>query len=275
MHLKKNKTYTLDFFNGISFPQGNLNDFLKNGFNSGVLLHKNISKRISVGLSANHSRFNHRRDFGSFSTWQQHELSSTSFDIGPEYKFKLGKFALEFYGRSGLSIVNSPQTTAFYPETEISITSLEAYKSTSLTTRFGANMTAHVYRELNFYFSSEYITSLNSDLNFQTRDVSKAIRGDGSLDLDVANRVPYRTENLSLSMLNVNIGLRISLGRRKHIRRHQNLYLNDDVSASLFNFKGLSKNKIPFNLQINSQNGRIRKLNFIDEFDYKVELNTP
>jgi len=232
MSLENPKAYTLGFFNGLSFPQGDLNDFLKDGFNSGILLHKNFSKKISIGLSANHSRYNHRQALGLEQNSHRHELSTTSFDIGPQYNLKLGRFAIEFYGRSGLSIVNSPQTSMMYPETDITITTLEAYKSTALTTRLGANMTANIFQGLNFYFSSEYLTSLNKDMNYQIRDISQAIREDGTIDTYAANQLPYKNESLSLSMLNVNIGVRIFIGGQTNKRKNKSLYQDDDRFAS-------------------------------------------
>ncbi len=224
MSLENTKTYSLDFFNGLSFPQGDLNNFLRNGFNSGILFHRNFSKKLSLGLSANHSRFSHRQNFGPIQGSNRQELSTTSFDIGPQYNMKLGRFSLEFYGRSGLSIVNSPESSMLYPETDITITTLEAYKSTALTTRLGASMTAHIFEGLDFYFSSEYLTSLNSDMNYQTRDLSGAIRDDGTLNSDLANELPYSNERLSLSMLNVNIGVRISIGGIGNKRKPNTLY---------------------------------------------------
>lgn len=221
MSLENTRTYTLDIFNGLSFPQGELNHFLKDGFNSGILIHKRFGKKLSIGLSANHSRFNHKQSFGPVQSSKRHELSTTSFDIGPQYNLNIGRFTLEFYGRSGLSIVNSPQSFMMYPETDIMITSLEAYKSTALTTRLGANMTANISQGLNLYFSSEYLTSLNSDMNYQTRDLAEAFRTDGTLDPDAANKLPYRNESLSLSMLNVNFGIRISIGGNGHKRKNK------------------------------------------------------
>ncbi|MCZ4695759.1 hypothetical protein DWB61_13610 [Ancylomarina euxinus] len=229
MSLQNPRAYTLDFFNGMSFPQGDLNNFLKDGFNSGILLHKKFSKKISIGLSANYSQFNHREALGLEQNSKRHELNTTSFEIGPQYNLKFGRFALEFYGRSGLSIVNSPQTSMMYPETDITITTLEAYNSTALMTRLGANMTANIFQGLNFYFSSEYLTSLNKDMNYQVRDISEAIREDGTLDSDAANQLPYRNERLSLSMLNVNIGVRIFIGGNTNKRKHKSLYQDNDL----------------------------------------------
>ncbi len=224
MSIKKPPVYTLDIFNGLSFPQGDLNDFLKDGFNSGVLIHKRFGKKLSIGLSANHSRFNHKLSLGPVQASSRQELSTTSFDIGPQYKMTFGRFAIEFYGRSGLSIVNSPQLSKLYSETDVVITNLEAYKSTALTTRLGANMTANISEGLDLYFSSEYLTSLNSDMNYQTRDLSEAMREDGSFDADLANQLPYSNETLSLSMLNVNIGIRISIGSVWNKRKSKPLY---------------------------------------------------
>jgi len=212
MKLNTQKAYSLDFFNGLSFPQGELNDFVKDGFNSGILIHKNFYKKLSIGFSANHSRFNHRQSFGSMQGSSHKEMRATSFDIGPQYSLTLGKIAVEFYGRSGLSIVNSPELLVMYPQTDITITNLNEYKSTALMTRLGANMTAQICQGLNLYFSSEYSTSLNSNLDYQTRDLSKAFRADGSFDPDLASGLPYKNESLSLSMLNVNFGVRIVLG---------------------------------------------------------------
>lgn len=245
MSLENTKTYSVDFFNGVSFPQGDLNNFLRNGFNSGILFHRNFSKKLSLGLSANHSRFNHRQKFGPIQGSNRQELSTTSFDIGPQYNMKLGRFSLEFYGRSGLSIVNSPESTMLYPETDISITTLEAYKSTALTTRLGANMTAHIFEGLDFYFSSEYLTSLNSDMNYQTRDLSGAIRDDGTLNSDLANELPYSNERLSLSMLNVNIGVRISIGGIGNKRKPNPLYKANRNSDINLMYEGLRFNYNP------------------------------
>ena len=230
MVLENTKTYMLDFSNGLSFPQGDLNHFLKNGFNTGILFHRNFSKKLSLGLSANHSRFSYRQSFGSIQGSESQELNTTSFDVGPQYNMNLGRFSIEFYGRSGLSLVNSPQSSRMYQETDISITTLEAYNSTALTVRLGANMTANIFEGLDFYFSSEYLTSLNSDMNYQTRDLSEAIRDDGTLNSNLANDLPYSNESLSLSMLNVNIGFRISIGANSNKRKSNPIYKSNGNS---------------------------------------------
>lgn len=240
MSLENTKIYTLDFFNGLSFPQGDLNNFVKNGFNSGVLVHRNFSKKLSLGFSANYSRFNYRRNFGTVEGSGRQELSTTSFDVGPQYNIKLGRFTIEFYGRSGLSIVNSPQSSMMFQDTDITITTLEAYKSTALTARLGANMTAYICEGLDFYFSSEYLTSLNSDMNYQTRDLSDAMRDDGTLNSNLANELPYSNESLSLSMLNVNIGVRISIGGHSSKRRSNSIYKANEYSARNSIYEGLS-----------------------------------
>ena len=137
-------------------------------------------------------------------------------------------------------------TSMLYPETDITITTLEAYKSTALTTRLGASMTAHIFEGIDFYFSSEYLTSLNSDMNYQTRDLSGAIRDDGTLNSDLANELPYSNERLSLSMLNVNIGVRISIGgignKRKPnplYKANRNSYINPMYEGLRFNYNPL------------------------------------
>jgi hypothetical protein len=116
-----------------------------------------------------------------------------------------------------------------YPETDITITTLEAYKSTALTIRLGANVTANICEGLNLYLSSEYITNLNSDLNYQTRDLSTAFREDGSIDSDVANKLPYTNESLSLSMLNVNFGVRIFIGGSGSKRKSNSIFRNNSM----------------------------------------------
>ncbi|MRT92972.1 hypothetical protein [Ancylomarina sp. 16SWW S1-10-2] len=224
MSLENSRTYTLDFLNGLSFPQGDLNHFLKNGFNSGILFHKNFSKKLSLGFSANHSRFDYRQNFGPIQGSGSQELNTTSFDVGPQYNMRFGRFSVEFYGRSGLSLVNSPQSSRMFEETDITITTLEAYKSTALTVRLGANMTANIFEGLDFYFSSEYMTTLNSEMNYQTRDLSEAVREDGTLNSVLANELPYTNESLSLSMLNVNIGVRISIGANSNRHRSNSIY---------------------------------------------------
>lgn len=268
MSLEKPRVYTLDFFNGMSFPQGDLNNFLKDGFNSGILIHKNFSKKISLGLSANYSKFDHRQALGLEQKSKRHELSTTSFEIGPQYNLKFGRFTLEFYGRSGLSIVNSPQTSMMYPETNITITTLEAYKSTALTTRLGANMTTNIFQGINFYFSSEYLTSLNKDMNYQIRDVSEAIREDGMLDSEAANLIPYRNEKLSLSMLNVNIGVRIFIGGNTNKRKHKPLYLDDGRSFSNNNVGTRTNNSSTVSSDTDGDAGRLYSIAYsLDQYD--------
>ncbi|MFT5750363.1 MAG: hypothetical protein ACI93S_001644 [Ancylomarina sp.] len=263
MSLEKPKVYTIDFFNGVSFPQGDLNDFLRNGFNSGILFHKNFSNKLSLGLSVNHSRFNYKQSFVSIQGSSRQELSTTSFDIGPQYDMKLGRFSIEFYGRSGLSIVNSPQSSMMYPETDITITTLETYKSTALTARLGANMTAHIFDGLDFYFSSEYLTSINSEMNYQTRNLSEAIREDGTLDSDLANELPYSNESFSLSMLNVNIGVRISIGSNSNKRKSNSLYKASGNSARnpISEGLGFQYNPDKINVETRGQNSNLNRSN--------------
>jgi len=60
-------------------------------------------------------------------------------------------------------------------------------------------------------------------MSYITRDLTEAFRQDGSIDADAANELPYKSEKLSLSMLNVNLGVRISIGGNSSKRKSNDL----------------------------------------------------
>jgi hypothetical protein len=202
---------TLDLINGLSMPRGNFGDIARDGFNSGFVLNKKYCRNLSLGLGANYSAFNFRQGFGQVqSGGDQYRL--TSLDIGPQYTFNWGRFSMKLFGRSGLTFINTPSILAYYPNSEVITTNFDKRNTTALITRLGTDLSAKLCNGLKIFVSTEYVRTLNSDFDYQTRDVSKAIRADGTIDPDQANEISFNNESFTFSGLNINFGVNINIG---------------------------------------------------------------
>jgi len=202
---------SLDVVNGISMPSGAFQDFARDGFNSGIQISKSFCKRLSLGVGAQHSSFGMRQDFGPISN-SSDRWTNTTIDIGPQFSFTSGKFAIKLYGRSGFSFINTPEIDLYYPNTDIITMQVQGRSTQALNTRLGGKLNAEICDGLQFFLSSEYVTTINSDLNYTTRNVSGGISTDGTIDPDRLNEIPVENKSLSFSSVNVNFGISIDLG---------------------------------------------------------------
>ncbi len=201
----------LEISNGISMPKAGFEDFVKDGFNSELSLSKQFCKKISLGFGAKHSSFRVRQEFGPVQG-SRNQYTSTTFDVGPQFSLGNSKFAIQVYGRTGLSVTSTPEIKSLQANTDITTEKLKQQSVKALSARIGAKIKTEVCTGLQLYVSSEYVTTLNSDINFYSKDLSKAIGADGRLDPDLASEIPFTTKNLKFSSLNVNFGVNIGIG---------------------------------------------------------------
>ncbi|ANW95607.1 hypothetical protein AXE80_04645 [Wenyingzhuangia fucanilytica] len=205
----KKATYSLEFINGMSLPMGDFKNFADNGFNSALMINKQFCDKLSIGLNTNYNSLPIKSRYGvSNKKW-----NSTSINIGPQYNIGGKKFSAGLYGRLGLSFVNIPEINDFYPNTDAVTTNFEKTNTTNLNARVGINIGIKICNGLSFYLASEYSTNLNGDINYGTRDLSKAETPTGDIDPDLASTIPFKNQSFSFSSLNVNFGMRINLNK--------------------------------------------------------------
>jgi hypothetical protein len=202
---------SLNFVNGISIPNGGFEDFAKDGFNTELSLTKRFCDKLSIGFGAKHSSFNVRQDFGPVQG-SRNQYTSTTFDMGPQFSLGSDKFAIELYGRTGLSVSSTPEIRMLQANTDIVTGKMDQQSMKALSARLGAKIKTELCTGLQLFVSSEYVTTLNSDINFYSKDLSKAIDAEGRIDPDLAGEIPFSTKSLNFSSLNVNFGVSIALG---------------------------------------------------------------
>ena len=201
----------IEIINGISLPNGGFEDFVEDGFNSELSLSKQFCEKISLGFGAKHSSFNVKQEFGPVQG-SRNQYTSTTFDVGPQLNIGNSKFAIQVYGRTGLSVTSTPEIKSLQANTDITTEKLNQQSVKALSARVGAKIKTEVCTGLQLFVSSEYVTTLNSDINFYSKDLSKAIGADGRIDPDLASEIPFTAKSLNFSSLNMNFGVSISIG---------------------------------------------------------------
>ena len=206
------KNLSLEIVNGISIVNSDFSDLVKDGFNNEISISKNFCDKLSLGMGVKHSSFNVKQEFGQTSG-SRNQFRSIGFDLGPQFSFGSDRFSLRLYGRTGLAINSTPELISRYPNTDIVTNNLRQQSLNALTARLGAKLNTELCKGIQLFVSSEYLTSLNGDISFQSKDISKAIRADGSIDPDLASEIPTTSTSFNFTSINVNFGVSIAIGK--------------------------------------------------------------
>ncbi len=204
--------YTVDFLNGIATPIGEFNNFSEPGFKSGIGISKQFCNKLSLGINTDYTAFSVKNSLGTFNE----KWNYTSLSVGPQYKINFKNTFAQLYGRFGMSFINTPSNTEYYPQTNLITTQFQAYESNALYTRFGLNLGVEICEGLSFMISADYSTHLYSNINYQSRNLSSAIDAKGQLDPDLASAIAFENRNFSLTSFNINFGMRIALNKRQN-----------------------------------------------------------
>jgi hypothetical protein len=199
--------FTVDFVNGISLPMGDLEANSEPGFMNGFVVNKNLCSNISIGLNTNYTALTIKNKFG----YSNEKWSSFSMSIGPQYHLAINKVFVEFYGKFGFTLINIPEATEYYPETDLIVSDINESNTSGLNTRFGINIGTQICKGMLLFASTEYNTNFNGDINYQTRDLSPAMDKAGEIDRDLASEIPLEHSAFSFSTMNINFGIRINL----------------------------------------------------------------
>ena len=223
----KSTAFTLGFVNGISSPMGDFQKFSESGFMSDFVVNKAFCNKISIGLNTNFTALPIENKFGiSNEKW-----SSFSISIGPQYHIDINKVFVEFYGQLGLSFINIPEVTDFYPQTNLIATDIKESNSSGLNTRFGINFGTEICKGFLLFVSTEYNTNINGEINYQTRDFSRAIDESGEIDPDLASDIPFENRDFSFSTININFGIRLDLGSKNQKAQDHNASRSNTTSS--------------------------------------------
>jgi len=206
------KNLSLEIVNGISIVNSDFSDFVKDGFNNEISISKSYCKKLSLGMGVKHSSFNVKQEFGQTSG-SRNQFRSIGFDLGPQFSFGSDRFSIKLYGRTGLAINSTPELISRYPNSDIVTSNLKQQSLNALTARLGAKLNTELCKGIQLFVSSEYLTSLNGDIYYQSKDISKAIRADGSIDPDLASEIPTTSTSFNFSSINVNFGVSIAIGK--------------------------------------------------------------
>nr|WP_320119979.1 hypothetical protein [uncultured Marinifilum sp.] len=280
---QNNKNLSIEIINGISLPNSDFSNLVQNGFNNEISINKSFCDKLSLGMGVKHSSFNVKQEFGP-TQGTRNQIRSIGFDIGPQASFNMGKFSIKLYGRSGISVNSTPEVYQYYANSDIITYKLKQQSLNALMARVGAKINTELCRGIQLFVSSEYQSSLNGNLNFYTKDISKAINAEGSIDPDLANEIPNRANSLKFSSINVNFGVSFVIGKMgNHPNRkssnplHQentnngSNVLYEGVNISNDNWNGSSDNKAYQATDYNSS--RSNKQGIIANEDINMQNN--
>ena len=242
----------IDLTNGLSTPTGDFQNFANNGFSTGITINKNFCNNLSLGLQIGYSAFPVDENFGQMnSNW-----NNTAVIISPQYQIDLGGVGIYVYGGSGISFVNTPEIIDSYPNTDIISTRINTSNSSILTGKLGANFIANVCEGMQLFINTEYLTSINSNIGYQVRDLSAAINDEGNIDPDLANNIAFENKTLKLSSVNISFGVRIALNNKSNTNRtdkHCNCSKTKNVNPLYQNQNSQSQNPLYKSMNNNAQ----------------------
>ena len=228
---QNNKTsmssFTLDIKGGVNLPANDFNNYADNGFHAGVTLNKAVYKNLGLGVSANYNHFGLKDNFESTdNSWM-----SASLAIGPQYTLPLNMFFIQFYGHIGMSLFKTPRITKNannipdyfdkYEEGFFNTFKMESENTTGFHTDIGLKIGAKLSKRLGIFVGSTYTTSLNSPIEYNSRDISKAFHPSGEIDISMIRETLFKEKSLAFSSYNVNAGITINLGKTSVTRATQ------------------------------------------------------
>lgn len=225
----QSSSFTLDFVNGIGEPMGDFKNFAASGYNSGFVVHKKFCKNLAIGLNTSYAALPLKNNTAA----SNEKWSSFSMSIGPQYQIDIHKVFVQFYGQLGLSFINVPEVTEYYPKTDLITTDIKESNSSGLNTRVGINLGTEICKGLHLFVATEYSTNVNGDINAQTRDFSSAEDRSGQIDPDLASEIAFKKNVFSFSTLNINFGIRLDLNNATQKAQDHNASRSNTTSAVL------------------------------------------
>ncbi|PXX98798.1 hypothetical protein DF185_15590 [Marinifilum breve] len=208
----QNQNLSIEIVNGISLVNGDFKDLVEDGFNNELSISKSFCPKLSLAMGVKHSSFNVKEEFGQ-TQGTRRQFRSLGFDLGPQFSFGSDKLSVILYGRTGLSVNSTPEIAQKHPNTDITTSGMKQQSIKALSARIGAKVNTELCKRIQLFVSSEYATSLNGDVNFYTKDISKAIGADGRIDPDLASEIPTTSSSFNFNSLNVNFGVSIAMGK--------------------------------------------------------------
>jgi hypothetical protein len=210
-HAQK-QNVSIELVNGISIPNSDFKDFFEDGFNNELSISKHFCDKLSIGMGVKHSSFNVRQEFGQ-TQGSRKQYRSLGFDVGPQFRLGTDKLSAKLYGRTGIMVNSTPELHQLHPNSDITTGQLKQQSLTALSARFGAKINTELCKGLELFISGEYLTALQGDLTYQSKDISKAIGADGRIDQDLASEIPTTNTKFKFSSMNVNFGISILMGK--------------------------------------------------------------
>lgn len=219
--------FTFDIKGGVTLPANDFKDYARNGFQAGVMLNKAVYKNLGLGVSANYNHFDLKDNFES----PDNAWSSVSLAVGPQYTLPLNMFFIQLYGHIGMSLFKAPGITKDadnipdyfdkYDEGFFNTFKMESESTTGFHTDIGVKVGAQLSKRLSVFVGSTYTTSLDSPIEYSSRDISKAFHPSGEIDTEMIRLTPFEKTNFAFSSYSVNAGISINLGKTSNARPAQ------------------------------------------------------
>lgn len=281
---QNNKTnvnaFTLDIKGGVNLPANDFKNYADNGFHAGVTLNKAVYKNLELGVSANYNHFGLKDNFES----TDNSWSSVSLAVGPQYTLPLNMFYIQLYGHIGMSLIKTPGITKDadnipdyfdkYDEGFFNTFKMESESTTGFHTDIGVKVGAQLSKRLSIFVGSTYTTSLDSPIEYSSRDISKAFHPSGEIDTEMIRMTPFEKTNFAFSSYSVNAGISINLGKTSNARPAQdyNSSRSNKPSPIVKTDDEINNDSVPipaqdYNSSRSNKPSPIRRIDNIDDID--------
>lgn len=118
MSMNTYNVISFDLFERLNFQQGDLKDLVKHDFNESMLVYKIFCDKTLPGFVSRPFDLTHRHNFSLMEGFLNRDLNLTSFNKGAQHSLFFWKRMNEINGRSGLSIIKSPDSPVLHPKTD-------------------------------------------------------------------------------------------------------------------------------------------------------------
>ena len=244
------------------------------------MLNKAVYKNLGLGVSANYNHFDLKDNFES----PDNAWSSVSLAVGPQYTLPLNMFFIQLYGHIGMSLFKAPGITKDadnipdyfdkYDEGFFNTFKMESESTTGFHTDIGVKVGAQLSKRLSVFVGSTYTTSLDSPIEYSSRDISKAFHPSGEIDTEMIRLTPFEKTNFAFSSYSVNAGISINLGKTSNARPAQdyNSSRSNKPSPIVKTDDEINNDSVPipaqdYNSSRSNKPSPIRRIDNIDDID--------
>ena len=133
--------------------------------------------------------------------------SNLTFSAGPSLMIGKGKCNATIYTKAALLFTKIPQQT-IGNDNPVAVFDGDR---TSFAFNPGVRLNYSMNSKLSLFVNPELITSLNKNIPYQEKDISKAMNADGKFNPDTYSSLPLDKKYMSINLFGMSLGIKITL----------------------------------------------------------------